>query len=177
MNRRACQRPGAGPEALLWDEWRKLLPLPSASMGQDSSDVAGGEEAVRAPRESLRVLIIEDEVLTADYLQHLLVELGHTVSGHALNSVAGFKLAQNLRPHLILMDINLGRGGDGVDLAAEILQKLEIPSVFVTAYGDRGTLQRAQAAKPLAILHKPFNREMLQFVMDEARAKLKKTDS
>src|ERR671938_423998 len=81
----------------------------------------------------LRILIVEDEILTADYTKYLLIELGYEVCGHATNAVAAVRMADNYRPDLILMDITLGRGEDGISAARRIGEQLGIRSLFVTA--------------------------------------------
>jgi DNA-binding NarL/FixJ family response regulator len=129
-----------------------------------------------APNRPLRLLIVEDEILTADYVQHLLTELGHEVCGHAINVDAALRLAKNSRPDIVLMDINLGRGGDGIAAAQQILDRFGIRSLFVTAYGDRVTLGRAQSVGPLGIVVKPFDKQRLAEAIAAAVKKSQQTD-
>jgi DNA-binding NarL/FixJ family response regulator len=117
----------------------------------------------------LRLLIVEDEILTADYMHHLLVELGHEVCGHAINVASALKLAESCRPDLVLMDVNLGRGGDGIVAAQQILERFGIRSLFVTAYGDRVTLGRTQSIDPAGVVLKPFDKQRLAQALLAAR--------
>jgi DNA-binding NarL/FixJ family response regulator len=70
------------------------------------------------------------------------------------------------------MDVNLGRGGDGIEAAENIVKQFGIRSLFVTAYGDRVTLQRAEAAQPAGILFKPFDKARLGSALAAARDRL-----
>ncbi len=133
----------------------------------DPDENVGESEAAGAQR--VRLLIVEDEILTADYMQHLLVELGYEVCGHAVNTTAAVRLAESCRPDLVLMDVNLGRGGDGIVAAQQILERFGIRSLFVTAYGDRSTLGRAQAVGPAGIVLKPFDKQRLAEAQNAAR--------
>ena len=92
--------------------------------------------------------------------------------GHAATAAAAVNLAGERRPDLVLMDVNLGRGGDGIEAAENILKRFGIRSLFVTAYGDRVTLQRAEAAQPAGILFKPFDKARLGSALAAARDRL-----
>lgn len=138
-----------------------------------NADVGAGR--IRAePR--LSILIVEDEVLTADYLRHLLTDLGYEVCGHAASAAAALRMAEAHRPGLVLMDINLGRGGDGIAAAREIFERYGVHSLFVTAYGDRATLTRAESAHPAGVILKPVGRERLHAALVAARARLGRCD-
>ena len=160
------------------------LPLPTAGWDLAASASGGGElgsdgdtaKIVPQRQGPLRLLIVEDEILTADYMQHLLLELGHEVCGHAINADAALRLAKTCQPDLVLMDVNLGRGGDGIAAAQQILERFGIRSLFVTAYGDRVTMGRAQSADPLGIVVKPFDKQRLAEAIAAARQKFGRTD-
>ena len=160
--------------AVQTDRW-KLAAISSGGgeLGSDNGSMGLGA----AHRRPLRLLIVEDEVLTADYMQHLLLELGHEVCGHAVSAETALRLAKSAKPDFILMDVNLGRGGDGISAAQEILQRFGIRSLFVTAYGDRVTMGRAQSAAPIGIVIKPFDKQRLASAIAEARRKAERGDS
>jgi two-component system, response regulator PdtaR len=136
------------------------IPASPAAGSEIGVDNGSGGEATQA-QPSMRILIVEDEILTADYIEHLLIELGHEVCGHAISAAAALRLAEAHRPDLVLMDVNLGRGGDGIEAAKQILEQLSIRSLFVTAYGDRVTLGRVQSVGPAGIVLKPFDKQRL----------------
>ena len=141
-----------------------------ASAGDEENSVYSrpGKDARLNEERPLRILIVEDEILTADYTRYLLSELGYEVCGHATNANSALSLAEAERPDLILMDITLGRGEDGVSAARRIGDKFGIRSLFVTAYGDQVTLDRIQAVNPLGVLLKPFDKERLRVAISAA---------
>ena len=145
---------------------RAMAPAPGSDV--DMTSDADGPGLRR--QTAMRLLIVEDEILTADYMQHLLVELGHEVCGHAINAAAALRLAESCRPDLVLMDVNLGRGGDGIAAAQQILERFRIRSLFVTAYGDRVTLGRAQSAGPAGVVLKPFDKQALAAALEAAQS-------
>jgi len=104
---------------------------------------------------SARVLVVEDDYLVGLDLQHALVQAGYSVR---LARDGGQAIAAALaeRPDLIIMDINLGGGPDGVEVATRLLGELGVRSIFATAYGDEAMRVRADAAQPLGWLRKPF---------------------
>jgi CheY-like chemotaxis protein len=150
-----------------------LAPL-SPSIGGENGPAEGAATDRKEPahRALGKLLIVEDEILTADYLHYLLTELGYEVCGHAATAAAAVNLAGERRPDLVLMDVNLGRGGDGIEAAENIVKQFGIRSLFVTAYGDRVTLQRAEAAQPAGILFKPFDKARLGSALAAARDRL-----
>jgi len=118
-----------------------------------------------------RILIVEDEPLIAEDLAAMLEELGHRVQGRAHNAAAALKAVQEERPDLVLLDIRLNTGPDGVAVAQE-LQGLGVPFVFVTSHADPGTLQRASATRPEGYIIKPFEPEDLRAQLAVVLARL-----
>lgn len=103
------------------------------------------------------VLIVEDEYLVALVIEDALAFAGFAVAGVAETADQAVMMAGTTRPDIVLMDIRLRSGRDGIDAAREILQRFGIPSVFVTAQADPGTRQRGEEeAHPLGWLLKPF---------------------
>ena len=103
-----------------------------------------------------RILLVEDEAIIALATEARLKAMGHEVVGTAGTGDAAELLAQQVDPDLALMDINIRGDRDGVAVAATLRDAFGIPSVFVTAYGDDATIQRAAAAGPLGYLVKPY---------------------
>jgi DNA-binding NarL/FixJ family response regulator len=142
-----------------------------ASAGNEEGN-ASTQQTNNAPlgkERPLRILIVEDEILTADYTKYLLLEMGYEVCGHATNAAAAVRMADTYRPDLVLMDITLGRGEDGISAARRIGEQLGIRSLFVTAYGDRVTLDRVQTVNPLGVVLKPFDKERLRSAIAAAK--------
>lgn len=106
---------------------------------------------------SAAILIVEDEMIVALDLQDRLQRLGYSVSETAMSGQEALKLAEEMRPDLIFMDIGLKGDMDGIEVARQIHARFAIPIVFLTAYGDANTRQRAEATSPAAFLAKPFD--------------------
>jgi len=104
-----------------------------------------------------RLLIVEDELLIAWSLQEALAAAGHEVVSIARSADEAVAEAVAEAPDLVVMDVNLGRGGDGVDAATRIRQDRDVPVLYVTAYRDDRTLRRVADATPGAqVLAKPL---------------------
>ncbi len=104
---------------------------------------------------SLKVLIVEDEFFIALDIQAILEADGHNVLGVATSAEEAVQAAQALLPDVVLMDVRLAQGSDGVEAAREIRARFNIRSLFVTANVDAGTRRRAASADPLGFLEKP----------------------
>ncbi len=103
---------------------------------------------------SRKVLIVEDEGLIAHDISNRLQALGHQVIGIA--STAREALEQAATAEIVLMDIHIDGPRDGIEAAADIREQFHIPVVFLTAYADRATLERAKIAEPFAYIVKPL---------------------
>ncbi len=111
---------------------------------------------------SAQVLIVEDEVVVARDLQQRLINMEYTVCGVALSGAEAISMATEMRPNIILMDIKLGKDMDGIEAASRIRNHLDIPVIYLTAYSDQDTLQRAKVSEPFGYLLKPYRTRELQ---------------
>jgi CheY-like chemotaxis protein len=115
------------------------------------------------------ILIVEDERLVAKDLERRLIRMDCTVAAIAATGPEAIHQALAHRPDLVLMDIRLQGDMDGITAAAFIRTHLNIPVVYLSAYVDEMTLERAQGTSPAAFLRKPFNeydlRQTLQKVL------------
>lgn len=123
-----------------------------------------------------RILVVEDETIIGMDIQSTLESMGYSVPAIASTGPEAVQLAGDLRPDLVLMDINLKDGTDGVEAAKEIKLRFDLPVVFLTAYSDEETLQRIRVTEPYGYLLKPFEKRELQIVIEIALYK-HKTDS
>jgi diguanylate cyclase (GGDEF)-like protein/PAS domain S-box-containing protein len=119
----------------------------------------------------LRVQIVEDERIVAFDLRSGLEQLGHEVVGIASSEQEALRLALRETPDLVLMDIHLDHGSDGVAAACELREQLAIPVIFLTAYGETETLRRAAQAAPYGYLLKPFELRELNATLHMAMAR------
>lgn len=120
-----------------------------------------GAEGVPSKGRPARVLVVEDEAIAALDLEMLLEDLGYEPCGVAASAPEAVRLADATRPDLVLMDVRLAGGTDGVDAAIEIHRRHGVPVVFLTAHSDPATLERVRSANPRAILAKPYSRSQL----------------
>ncbi|HOC42208.1 MAG TPA: sigma 54-interacting transcriptional regulator [Thermoanaerobaculales bacterium] len=110
-----------------------------------------------APDKRQSILVVEDEGVVAEDLQHRLAGLGYEVAGWATSGDDAMRLAEETRPSLILMDIRIRGGVDGIAAAHAIRERCDIPVIFVTAFADADTLARAKVVGPLGYIVKPFS--------------------
>lgn len=96
--------------------------------------------------QEIRILIVEDEALAAEMLWGMLEERGYAVIGKAVNGAQAVELTQSLRPELVLMDIDLPGGLDGIEAARQINEVCPTPVVILTAYETPELVARASAA-------------------------------
>lgn len=115
-----------------------------------------------------RILILEDDRVVARDIQRQLTRIGHEVLGMAVRGEDAVALALEMRPDLVLMDIQLGGEIDGVEAARQIRRQCHSPVVFLTAYSDDDTLRRASQAEPFGYLLKPFEDSQLRTVIEMA---------
>jgi CheY-like chemotaxis protein len=115
-----------------------------------------------------RIMVVEDEALVALDLTAKLRQLDYEVPGGAFSGEEAVQQAQVLQPDLVLMDIRLAGQMDGVEAARQIHRSLNIPIVFLTAYSDDPTLERAKSAEPMGYLIKPFEQRELYTTVEMA---------
>lgn len=102
------------------------------------------------------ILIVEDESIIAKDIQQSLKKLGYTVVGVSSTGEDAIEKAEELKPDLILMDIMLKGQISGIEAAGVIRGKLNIPVIFLTAYADESTLNKAKVSEPYGYIIKPF---------------------
>jgi response regulator NasT len=113
-------------------------------------------EAEGAPHEALRVLVAEDEALIRLDLIEMLREEGYDVVGEAGDGDEAVRLARELRPGLVMMDIKMP-GTDGLQAARTIAEERIAPVVMLTAFSQRDLVEQARDAGAMAYLVKPFS--------------------
>ena len=91
---------------------------------------------------------------------------GHQVVGFAGTAERAVALADELHPDLVLMDIRLRGERDGVDAANEIRHRFDIPSLIISAFSDAQTRERAEPARVLGFISKPFDRTQLEIALN-----------
>lgn len=112
----------------------------------------------------LRILIVEDEMLLAMDLEDILTDAGYAVAGQASDMHEAINLAEQFdgQIDMAIMDVNLARGTNGVETAAILRQRWDIPSLFVSGNLDEQTREKALTSKPVGFIGKPYSeREVL----------------
>ena len=119
------------------------------------------------------ILVVEDDAIIGRHIQTSLQRMEYVVVGVLLTGEEAVEQAILLKPDLILMDISLAGDMDGVDAASQIRCQLDIPIIYLTAYADQQTLQRAKITDPFGYLLKPFDERLLRITVEMALYKHK----
>jgi PAS domain S-box-containing protein len=114
------------------------------------------------------ILIVEDERIVALELEGRLRRLGHAVVGSVATAHEAIAESRRLVPDLVLMDIKLQGEMDGIEAAATLRAELNVPVVYLTAFADDETVERAKFTQPYGYLLKPFHERELHVVIDLA---------
>jgi PAS domain S-box-containing protein/putative nucleotidyltransferase with HDIG domain len=120
------------------------------------------------PANPIRVLVVEDESVVSKDIQESLKSLGYKVCGTAFSGEEAIKKAESLQPDLVLMDIVLKGDIDGVEAAETIRARLHVPVIYLTAYSDEHTLNRAKVTEPSGYILKPFDERELHTTIEVA---------
>jgi CheY-like chemotaxis protein len=120
-----------------------------------------------------RILIVEDESVVAKDIQTRLKGLGYAVSAIASSGEVAIQKAAGTHPDLVLMDIVLKGDVDGIEAASQIRSRLNIPVLYLTAYTDEKTLERAKITEPFVYIIKPFQERELHSNIEMALFKHK----
>lgn len=117
----------------------------------------------------LKILIVEDELVTAADIQETLEKAGHRVVGTARNFREAIGVVKRDAPDLALIDIVLkGSEADGIATAKALLERQAMPIIFLTANSETSTVQRAAETHPAAYLLKPFRQTELAIQVELA---------
>jgi PAS domain S-box-containing protein len=118
--------------------------------------------------DTIKILIVEDESLVADDLKEMLLGFGYEVPGIADTGETAIALADEHRPNLVLMDINLASAMDGITTGGEIRSRWGIPIIYVTAFATPAIIDRAKKTNPSGYIIKPFNERQIQTAIEIA---------
>ncbi|PIE64273.1 MAG: hypothetical protein CSA26_08965 [Desulfobacterales bacterium] len=115
-----------------------------------------------------RILIVEDEGIVAQEIKSRLEKSGYSVCAVAHDGRTAIEHAGALRPDLVLMDIRLKGQMDGIEAAGQIRERFNLPIVYLTAYTDPATLERAKVMEPFGYVVKPFETRSLMVSIEIA---------
>ncbi len=120
-----------------------------------------------------KVMIVEDEAIVALDIKNRLKMLGYEPAGTARTGREALEAARETRPDVILMDIMLDGEMDGIDAARAISAEMSAPIIYLTAYADQRTLDRAKVTQPFGYIIKPFEDRELNLTIEMALYKHK----
>lgn len=109
----------------------------------------------------INVLIVEDDVIIAQDIAQILKKSNYQIIGIAYNSTKAYDLLANKKIDFAILDIHIGTGDNGIDIAAQINNKYHFPYIFLTSFSDETTLIEAQEHSPYGYLVKPFQEATL----------------
>ncbi len=133
------------------NETAYILALSEAGVAEFVSQARGSIEAML----SAKVMIIEDEAIIALHLKSLLISMGNDVAAIVRTEAEAITMAEQVKPELILADVNLADGSSGIDAVKHILQTLYVPVIFITAFPEK--LLTGDGDEPAYVITKPFS--------------------
>jgi PAS domain S-box-containing protein len=104
----------------------------------------------------LKIMIVDDDFLICEELQGIVLDLEYELTGVADSGEAAVEMALDIKPDVILMDIVMDNGMDGIAAAEEILKSVDCVVIFVTGYGEEEIFERAKQVKPHGYVLKPY---------------------
>ncbi|MEM9836871.1 MAG: response regulator [Bacteroidota bacterium] len=107
--------------------------------------------------QSARILIVEDEFITLDALRDALTDMGYHISGDAMTAEEAIAVLEAGATDLAILDIHLRNSKSGIWIGQQIQERFHIPFIYLTAYGDKGTIAAAAEVQPASYLVKPFS--------------------
>ena len=117
---------------------------------------------------SARILITEDEGIVAADIEDRLRSLGYQVTATCSSGAEALKKVEETKPDLVMMDIMIQGDMDGIETGAIIRSKFKLPVIYLTAYSDDATFERAKITEPFGYLIKPFEEKELRVNIEMA---------
>ena len=118
-----------------------------------------------------KILVVEDETIIAMEIKDRLEGFGYAVPDVVFSGEEAVEKAVAEQPDLVLMDIMLDGGIDGVEAAARIRERSDIPIIYLTASSDEQTLERVKASESYGYVLKPLEEEELHRTIEVALSK------
>jgi CheY-like chemotaxis protein len=118
------------------------------------------------------ILIVEDDAIISMDIEQRVQKLGHKVVGVVDRAEKAFRAIIEKKPDLILMDINLKGGIDGISIAERLYKDMGTRVIYITAYSDEGMKERADKTNPLGYIVKPIRENELNRVLAAAESEL-----
>lgn len=120
-----------------------------------------------------KILVVEGEAIVAKDIQNTLKSLGYDAPAIALSGEEAINKSEQIHPDLLFMGIVLKGEMDGIEAAEKIRNHFNIPVVYLAAYMDEKTLQRAETTGPFGYILKPFEERELHTTIETTLSKFK----
>jgi len=170
VKRSLASLPSRERQALLLVSVEGFLPSEAGViLGTNVSEVEALMRKARADlsqRTTANILIIEDDAIIALNNAEIVREMGHNVTGTAARQSEAIALVEQTSPDLILADIQLADGDDGIKTVQEILKTAKMPVIFVTGFPER--LLTGRTLEPAFVITKPFEPDTLKTAIAHA---------
>jgi two-component system cell cycle sensor histidine kinase/response regulator CckA len=111
--------------------------------------------------QGIKILIVEDEAIVAEDIRNSLQNLGYTILAVVSSGEKAITKIEEDKPDLVLMDIVLKGDMDGIEAASQINARFNIPVIYLTAFADENTIERAKLTEPFGYIVKPFDEREL----------------
>lgn len=150
-----------------------VLTLANETEEQGSGLFGYDEESEKGPEKMSKasILVVEDEILVAASIKIALQNLGYNVTSTVPSGEEAILRAKEDNPDLILMDIVLSGDMDGIEAASKIRSLYQIPFIYLTAYANGKTKERAKQTDPDGYIIKPFKNRELNDTIESALKK------
>lgn len=135
---------------------------------QECEEEINNDLKINLASKAKQILIVEDEIIIAEGLQRKLIKMGYDVPVIVSSGEEALKKITENNPDLVLMDIVIHGDMDGIETVAKIHSLLDVPVVYLTAFADEKTLERAKITEPFGYLIKPFKERELQITIEIA---------
>ena len=127
--------------------------------------------------DKIDILIVEDEAIVALEIKRTILKMGFGVTDMVTNYDDAIKSVKEKLPNIVLLDIYLKNSKDGIETAHAIKEIASVPIIYLTAFCDDKTIERAVETNPIGYLVKPFKREDLKSTLQLAIYKIKNSKS
>lgn len=144
---------------------REVAEILCSAVDDVAAEIVAARQAIADSLEA-SVMIIEDEPIIALHIKSIVEDLGHNVAGIARTRSEAVEMAKRVHPELVLADISLADGSSGIDAVREILDIMDVPIIFITAFPER--LLTGERPEPTYVITKPFEPETVIATIGQA---------
>ncbi len=115
-----------------------------------------------------KIFFVEDDEVLVKVIEWRLEQLGHIVCGYSTNGADAIEKLQHLKPDLVLLDIELKGGMDGIEVGEFLAANTRVPFIYLTSHTNDEFLKRAKKTSPKGFIKKPFDDEGLRVAIELA---------